>query len=107
MNLVDHGDVLVGFRPEHLLPREVVPAPAVGIGLRLTGVEYLGSERIVYALIHRDRFADQKVVGKLPASYEVRVADGEVVEYAIAERNLRYFDKESGKRTAPRSLTWR
>jgi multiple sugar transport system ATP-binding protein len=106
MNLVDHGDVLVGFRPEHLLPRALVEGPAVGIGVRVTGVEYLGSERIVYALIDRDRFAEQKVVAKLPATYEVGVSDGEAAEFAIAERNLRFFDKTSEMRTDPRTLEW-
>jgi multiple sugar transport system ATP-binding protein len=107
MNLVDHGDVLVGFRPEHLLPKEMVSGAAVDIDVRVTGVEYLGSERIVYALIHRDRFADQKVVAKLPATYDVHVDDGQVVAYAVAERNLRFFDRDTGKRAVARALTWR
>ena len=106
MNLVDHGDVLVGFRPEHLLPRDLVQGPSVVITVRVTGVEYLGSERIVYALIDRDRFAEQKVIAKLPATYELDAVEGRAVEYAVAERNLRFFDKATGKRTEPRELTW-
>ncbi|MDH3744991.1 MAG: ATP-binding cassette domain-containing protein, partial [Acidobacteriota bacterium] len=106
MNLVDHGDVLVGFRPEHLLPRVLVEGPAVGIGVRITAVEYLGSERILYVLIDRDRFAEQKVIAKLPATYEIPVVDGEAVEYAVAERHLRFFDKVTEKRTEPRGLVW-
>jgi len=106
MNLVDHGDVLVGFRPEHLLPRALVEGPAVAIGVRLTGVEYLGSERILYALIDRNRFAEQRLIAKLPATYEVGAADGAAVEYAVAERNLRFFDKTTGKRTEARALVW-
>jgi len=106
MNLVDHGDVLVGFRPEHLLPQILVEGPAVEIGVRVSGIEYLGSERILYALIDRDRFAEQKVMAKLPATYEVGVADGESVEFAVAERNLRFFDKTTEKRTEPRALAW-
>ena len=106
MNLVDHGEVLVGFRPEHLLPRDLVQGPSVVITVRVTGVEYLGSERIVYALIDRDRFAEQKVIAKLPATYELDAVEGRAVEYAVAERNLRFFDKATGKRTEPRELTW-
>jgi multiple sugar transport system ATP-binding protein len=106
MNLVDHGDVLVGFRPEHLLPRSLVQGPAVPISIRVTGVEYLGSERILHARIDRDRFAEQKVVAKLPATYETGLADGQAVEYAVAERNLRFFDKATEKRTEARALTW-
>jgi multiple sugar transport system ATP-binding protein len=106
MNVVDHGDVLVGFRPEHLLPLQLVQGPAVRFGIRVSGIEYLGSERIFYGLIHRDRFADQKVVAKLPATYELTVREDVVVEFAVAERNLRFFAKDSGKRTAARALTW-
>jgi multiple sugar transport system ATP-binding protein len=106
MNLIDHGDVLVGFRPEHLLPQDMVPGPAVAIGVRVTGVEYLGSERILYALIDRDRFAEQKVVAKLPATYETGAVDGRAMEFAVAERNLRFFDKTTGKRAESRTLTW-
>jgi multiple sugar transport system ATP-binding protein len=106
MNLVDHGDVLVGFRPEHLLPQGLVEGPAVPIGIRVTGLEYLGSERILYARIDRDRFAEQRVIAKLPATYEAAVTDGQAVEYAVAERNLRFFDKATEKKTAPRALAW-
>ncbi len=106
MNLVDHGDVLVGFRPEHLLPRSLVEGQAVEIGLRVTGIEYLGSERILYALIDRDRFAEQRVVAKLPATYDVGAAGGDAVDFAVAERHLRFFDKTSEKRTGARALEW-
>ena len=106
MNLVDHGEVLVGFRPEHLLPRSLVQGPSVVISVRVTGVEYLGSERIVYALIDRDRVAEQKVIAKLPATYELDAVEDRAVDYAVAERNLRFFDKATGKRTESRALTW-
>jgi multiple sugar transport system ATP-binding protein len=106
MNLVDHGDVLAGFRPEHLLPAALVEGPAVAITARVTGVEYLGNERVLYARIQDGRFGEQRLIGRLPSVYQIEVNDGEVVRLAIPERNLRYFAKNGGQRAAPRSLEW-
>jgi multiple sugar transport system ATP-binding protein len=106
MNLVDHGDVLVGFRPEHLLPAALVDGPAVALTVRVTGVEYLGNERVLYARIQGGRFGEQRLIGRLPSVYHVEIADDEVVQLAIPERNLRFFAKSGGKRVEPRSLAW-
>src|SRR6202140_2380937 len=86
MNLVDHGDVLVGFRPEHLLPAALAEGPVVAIAARVTGVEYLGSERVLYARIQDGRFGEQRLIGRLPSVYHVEVDEGEVVRLAIPER---------------------
>jgi len=106
MNLIDHGDVLVGFRPEHVLPRALAEAPSVAITTRVTAVEYLGSERILYAKIERGRFAGQRIIARLPAIYQGAVAEGEVAELNVAERHLRFFAQASGKRTERRALAW-
>jgi multiple sugar transport system ATP-binding protein len=106
MNLIDHNGVLVGFRPEHLLPPALAASPAAGIPARVTAVEYLGSERILYARIERGRFAGQKVIARLPAIFQDEMREDSVVELAVAERHLRFFDRASGQRTAPRALSW-
>lgn len=106
MNLIDHGEVLAGFRPEHLLPAALVDGPAVAITARVTGVEYLGSERVLYARIQDGRFGEQRLIGRLPSLYRVEVDEGEVVRLAIPEHDLRFFAKSDGRRTAPRSLAW-
>jgi multiple sugar transport system ATP-binding protein len=106
MNLVDHGDVLVGFRPEHLLPAALAEGPAVAITARVTGAEYLGNERVLYARIKDGRFGEQRLISRLPSIYQVEVKEGEVVRLAIPERNLRFFAKSDGRRTEPRSLAW-
>ncbi|HXO18660.1 MAG TPA: ABC transporter ATP-binding protein [Thermoanaerobaculia bacterium] len=109
MNLIDHGEVLVGFRPEHLLARalaEASAAPIANIAARVTLVEYLGSERILYARVERGRFAGQKVIARLPAIFQDAMPEDEVVELAVAERHLRFFDQASGRRTESRPLTW-
>src|SRR6202035_1247699 len=109
MNLIDHGEVLVGFRPEHLLARalaEASAAPIANIAARVTLVEYLGSERILYARVERGRFAGQKVIARLAAIFQDAMPEDEVVELAVAERHLRFFDQASGRRTESRPLTW-
>jgi multiple sugar transport system ATP-binding protein len=106
MNLVDHGDVLVGFRPEHLLPAALVEVPAVPIVARVTSVEYLGNERVLYARIQDGRFGEQRLIGRLPSVYHVEIQDDEVVRLAVPERNLRFFAKHDGRRVEPRQLTW-
>src|ERR687891_1315447 len=45
MNLVPRGDVLVGFRPEHLLPAAVVPPEAASVRLAVDRIEYLSGDR--------------------------------------------------------------
>src|ERR1700740_3316598 len=87
MNLVDHGDVLVGFRPEHLLPAALGQGPAGAITARVTGAEYLGTERVLYARVVDGRFGEQRLIGRLPSVYQVEVNEGEVVRLAIPERN--------------------
>jgi multiple sugar transport system ATP-binding protein len=106
MNLIDHGDVLVGFRPEHLLPAALADGPAVALTARVTGVEYLGNERVLYARIQDGRFGEQRLIGRLPSIYQVEVDEGEVVRLAIPERNLRWFAKDGGRRAEPRQVTW-
>lgn len=111
MNLVEQstseiGPLIAGFRPEHLRPRPLVEGPAVVLAVRITGLEYLGSERILYAQIERGRFAGQKLTAKLPATYALAAGEGDEVELAIAERDLRYFDQAGKKREPPGILEW-
>src|SRR5437870_4243448 len=49
MNIVEAPDCLVGFRPEHFLPRDAYDGGAslIALGLRVTRIEYLGADRLV------------------------------------------------------------
>src|SRR5262249_8873913 len=68
MNLVDHGDTIVGFRPEHLVPAEAAAADAVQLSLKVQNVEYLGAEWIVYAKVDAGKFAGKAVISRLPSA---------------------------------------
>src|SRR5213078_4385786 len=52
MNLVEHRGGLLGFRPEHFLPREMLDGAALSeLPFRIDRMEYLGSERILYGAL--------------------------------------------------------
>jgi multiple sugar transport system ATP-binding protein len=99
MNLVDAGDAVIGFRPEQFLPPEAQPA---GEALtRLTfdvgRVEYLGADRLVYGALVSPWPAG-RVIARLPVGADLAVAAGERREFTVRERDLRRFDRASGRR---------
>jgi multiple sugar transport system ATP-binding protein len=105
MNLLVNGDAIVGFRPEHLLPAAQVPGDGlVKLKLRVQNVEYLGAEWIVYGAIDGGRFAGKNVIARLSNASGMEI--GDVLDFAVADDRLRYFDKETEKRTEPRELQW-
>ena len=104
MNLIENGDVIVGFRPEHLVPAEVAPGAAIQLKLRVQNIEYLGSEWIVYAKPEGNRVLDKDVIARLPSASSFKI--GELYDFAVTEPHLRFFDRESQKRTAVKAVTW-
>jgi multiple sugar transport system ATP-binding protein len=108
MNLLDAGDLVVGFRPETLAPAHHVEVPSVHFQLRITTAEYLGSERIVYGVLEGGRFGGKKVISRLPVSLNGAIAPGGVVEFAVARDQLKLFDKATTRRSAraETELSW-
>jgi multiple sugar transport system ATP-binding protein len=99
MNLVEHHDGLLGFRPEHFLPREMLDGAVLSeLPFRIDRMEYLGSERILYGAL--DGFqAKREVTAKLPAHVPLSgIRAGEWHRFAVREAELRYFDRD-GRRT--------
>jgi ABC-type sugar transport system ATPase subunit len=105
MNLVDGPGCLIGFRPEHLLPKSAQQTPdALAVfPLRVSRVEDLGSDRLVYGVLP-ERFKATKVIAKLSFSVSVAIQPGECHEFAVPEPELRFFDTSTGLRTPPRPL---
>jgi multiple sugar transport system ATP-binding protein len=106
MNLLEDGNVAVGFRPETLAPAAAVISPSVKFRMRITNLEYLGSESIVYGVLEGGRFAGRKVVSRIPTSTPGILRADEVQEFAVARKELKFFDKATTKRTAPVELQW-
>ncbi|MGH2847992.1 MAG: ABC transporter ATP-binding protein [Thermoleophilaceae bacterium] len=102
MNLVRRDDRLIGFRPENLLPAEVVSGNESSLTARLeiARIEYLSGDRHVYGTLHGIG-EETRVIARLPATVTVPLEDGDEREFAIHERHLRFFDAETGEQTAP------
>jgi len=100
MNLMEQGDLLVGFRPETFLPAEIVEVRDGGVTypFEVTYLEYLGAERLVYGNVG-EKFQARHVVSRLPGSVDVSIEAGSTYSFAVSRRDLRYFDRTSGLRT--------
>jgi multiple sugar transport system ATP-binding protein len=124
MNLLEHSDVVVGFRPEHLVPAAQLPSAAIKLTLKIHNVEYLGSEWIIYgkavngvarpivgegeavnggAKPETGPASEKTIVSRLPAA---ELTIGTTLDFAVAEQHLRFFDKATEKRVPARALSW-
>ncbi|MGH3714175.1 MAG: ABC transporter ATP-binding protein [Micromonosporaceae bacterium] len=102
MNLVPREGQLVGFRPEHLLPIEFVGAGPgrVEVAVDVDRMEYLSGDRHLYGTA-TGLGTPTRVVARLPATVTTPIATGERHQFAVAEDRLRFFDADTGARTAP------
>jgi multiple sugar transport system ATP-binding protein len=102
MNLIERDEVLVGFRPECFLPKEIydVNANLRSFQFRVWRVEYLGSDRLVYGYLDRDGDGQETaIIAKVPLNVSVLIQKGQVYEFAVLAKNIKFFDKETGLRT--------
>src|ERR671918_1645169 len=105
MNLVERADHLLGFRPENLLPAELVSGNGdrVTARLEIARIEYLSGDRHVYGSINGIG-EETRVISRLPSTVTTPLEGGDIREFAVHERDLRFFDAESGERTAAQPL---
>jgi ABC-type sugar transport system ATPase subunit len=105
MNLVPRGDHLLGFRPESLLPAELVDADgsSVTVNFEIARIEYLSGDRHVYGSINGIG-EETRVISRLPSTVTTPLEGGDVREFAVHERDLRFFDAKSGERTSPQPV---
>src|SRR5215207_3280466 len=94
MNLLERDDHLLGFRPKSLFPAKLVPGDSrATMEFRVSRVENLGGERHVYGTV--SGIAEEtRVISRLPATVDTPIEPGETYEFAVPERNLRFFDRE-------------
>jgi multiple sugar transport system ATP-binding protein len=98
MNLVEEGSHYVGFRPEALLPRDVSSAAdSVAFPLRVTRVEYLGADRLVYGVLE-GRTPEAHVISKIPSNIRAEVKAGELGDYVVRKNDIERFDRSTGRR---------
>jgi multiple sugar transport system ATP-binding protein len=94
---------LLGFRPEHFLPRAHFASdePVRDFCFAVRRVEYLGSDRYVYGSVAEAAAGEATVIAKLPATVATAIPEGESLEFAVPRRALRYFDAATGARRRP------
>jgi multiple sugar transport system ATP-binding protein len=107
MNLVEDGDFVAGFRPESLLPADMVQGEKAAVRFRVSLVEYLGSERVLHGVIEGGRFDGRKVVSRVATAQSGAIGEDTVHDFAVPAREVKFFDKATGKRTGSRELSWR
>src|SRR5438874_7791543 len=100
MNLLPRDDRLVGFRPEHFLPRELA---GQGRGLRpfgfeVTRVEYLGADRLAYGLVQGGSGGPTKIISRIPSTVTATIDAGRSYEFEVEESHLLHFDAASALR---------
>ncbi|HEY6104037.1 MAG TPA: ATP-binding cassette domain-containing protein [bacterium] len=101
MNLVEHDEnTLIGFRPEHLLPKSTYPSAetVVTYHLRVRQVEHLGADRLIYGSLEEETRSDQPVIASLPVTIPQPITERQVYEFAVPRRAMRYFDRRTGLR---------
>jgi multiple sugar transport system ATP-binding protein len=102
MNLIERAGAIVGFRPEHVLLRAAAPQldDVARFRMRVARIEFLGSEWLAYGSVD-GTFGNGKVLCKLRQEAMGAVKVGETQEFVVSRAQLRFFNKETGLRTAP------
>ena len=107
MNLLETTDTIVGVRPEHLLPADRVPEGSrIPLRFKIAYMEYLGAERILYGSLEGSRFAEKEVISRVPTTISASFRVDEAFDFGVAAENLRFFDRQTEKRTPPKAINW-
>ncbi len=86
MNLIRQDGVILGFRPEALLPASQRSGDGLTLSVDVQRVEYLGSERHVLGKLSGD-VGQSRVTGVLPAAVPLEVADGKDQAFFVPARS--------------------
>jgi multiple sugar transport system ATP-binding protein len=99
MNLIDDGAGWLGFRPEAFLPRDLEGgnADSISFPFRVTRVEYLGADRLVYGVLD-GRTPETHVISKIPTNIRAEVSAGEKYDFVVHRRDVERFDRANGRR---------
>jgi multiple sugar transport system ATP-binding protein len=105
MNFFERNGAIVGFRPEQILPKGQYSTqePLVDVWYRVDRVENLGADRLLYGAL-RDLAPEVKMIVNLPFTVHLPVTEGQAYEFSIKKSDLKFFDKGTGLRVAPRAL---
>jgi multiple sugar transport system ATP-binding protein len=98
MNLLEDGDRYLGFRPEAFLPEGVEPAGDHAVfSFRVTRIEYLGADRLVYGIIE-GRTPAAHVISKIPSNIRTELEPQRCYDFVVRREDIQHFDRQSGRR---------
>ncbi|HEX7006935.1 MAG TPA: ABC transporter ATP-binding protein [Alphaproteobacteria bacterium] len=98
MNLIETEDVVLGIRPEHLVPKVGTGGPSgPSFPVHVTRLEYLGADTLIYGVLEPP-FKDIHIISRLPSSASAAHALGDRCEFVAREADIRRFDPETGRR---------
>jgi multiple sugar transport system ATP-binding protein len=102
LNLLERNGRLVGFRPEHFLPRSEMDLreDLVKFPFEVVIVENLGADRLVYGNII-DSHGTQLIAAKIPSIVTIPVESGNIYDFVVERSRLRFFDKNTEERVDP------
>jgi len=100
MNFFERGDLIAGFRPEQFLPKSAHEGndPLITLWFQVHRIENLGASRLLYGNL-RDVFQKEKVIANVPSTMHLHIAPGSAYEFAIKDKDVKYFDRATGLRT--------
>jgi len=105
MNLIEYEDLIIGFRPEHFrLAEDLKETNRALFKFRVENVEYLGAEFILSGLLTGGKADGKKVIARLLLGHSFEV--GSTYDFAVPERQLKFFDRTTEKKVPARTLTW-
>jgi multiple sugar transport system ATP-binding protein len=98
MNLIEDEATWLGFRPEDFLPGGVDGgADLLTFPFRVTRVEYLGADRLVYGVLE-GRNPEPHVIAKIPKNIRAEITAGQIYDFALNQCSIERFDRSSGRR---------
>jgi multiple sugar transport system ATP-binding protein len=103
MNLIPRDDVLVGFRPETVLPAEALPDHLDGhrrFTMKVHRIEYLSGDRHLHGLVTGLGEPTPAII-RLPATVFTPIEADNDYEFVLPDTKLKYFDRETEQATQP------
>ncbi|MFQ5408525.1 MAG: ABC transporter ATP-binding protein, partial [Anaerolineales bacterium] len=105
MNLIERDDYLIGFRPEQFVPKETADKrhDLATFSFQIGRVEYLGADQLLYGEVGEASDGGY-AVAKLSSEFRLPITAGETYEFSVQQKQLRFFDKSTGRRTDSRPI---
>ena len=105
MNLIETEDLIIGFRPEHFrLAEDMKELDKVPFKFRVENVEYLGAEFILAGFLVGGKADGKKVIARLLLGHNFEI--GSTYDFAVLQRQLKFFDRVTEKKVPARALAW-